>query len=118
MNLSITKKAATQRVSPFKSSQKLESPGKTFDLTQAAVSLTNSLENSPVNKSNSQRRYASLKSRDIIKASKQELIEHLTSSREALQKHQQSSISSMRVKRLEQITMVTKGIKKGKLPPI
>jgi len=62
------------------------------------------------------RNFASLTSRDIIKASKQELLEHLTKKPRVNQ--QSGSQSTMRSKRLAQITMVTKGIKNGKLPPI
>jgi len=70
------------------------------------------------------KRYVSLTSRDIIKASKKELMSHLVTPRDLSlknrlnQKSSGASHMSMRTRRLANITMVTKNIRKGRLPPI
>ena len=83
------KSGSAARISPFKLKQ-LETPeklGKTFDLTQMTASLDTE-PNSPIMRKmklehKSQKRYVSQTSREIIKASKQELMEQLTSPRES-----------------------------------
>lgn len=57
-----------------------------------------------------------MNSQDIIKASKVELMKHLTSkkSRSQVQSHAQT----LQAKRMESIKLMTTGIKQGKLPPI
>ena len=130
LNATDSTKDTRYRPSPIKLQKIDESPGKTFDLTQMNASLDESPRRALKVGS---KRYVSLNtSRDIIRESKKEMIQHLTSPRadgsrgqlnEQLSlrnrlSHQSSNSITMRQKRLAQITMVTKGIKKGRLPPI
>lgn len=68
------------RPSPFKLQPVTESPGKTFDLTQMSSSVDDISPRKALKVGS--RRYVSLNtSRDIIRASKKEMVEHLTSPR-------------------------------------
>lgn len=97
-----------------------DSPSKTFQLTEMSQVIEDPMI-SPA-KSSRNRNYGSQTTREIIKASKAEMLERLTKKRDMGLKgqlnHNSAASSTMRSKRLAQITMVTKGIKRGKLPPI
>ena len=107
--------------SPFARKNSNESLCKTFALTQQSgifetAPVSPKKGSSPaVRASLNGRRGVSLTSRDIIKASKAELMKRFATKGSMSQR---TSGSNMPSKRLTSINMVTKAIKLGKLPPI